>query len=137
MEKVKGLTKEEKVRAKDTMKKMATAEMNVSAEDAKKMKEMMSIAKMPIEIKDSDIKMGEGEVDIRKLSDENYKQMLFRLFVLNNVYVRDLCASMVDLLRLVMLSLKQQGVEDVTKAIDDLMAELAKNVKNQNQSKLN
>lgn len=135
MEKAKGLTKEQKSRAKDKMKEMATADLNVSPEEQKKLEEMMNIAKMPIQLTDKDIKLGEGEVDIRKLSDENYKQMIFRLFVLNNVYVRDLCSSLVDVMRLLMLSLKKQGYENITEAIDELMTDLQKQVKP--QQKLN
>ena len=128
-QKVKGLTKEQKSTAKQKMKDIAMKELKVSPEEMKKIEEMAAIAKMPIVVKDSDIKLGEGEVDIRKLSDENFKQMLFRLVVLNNVYMRDLCSSMIDLLRLVMLSLKNSGVENITKAIDDLMTDLSKEVK--------
>lgn len=133
--KVKGLTKDEKSEAKQKIKDLATEDLKVSPEEMKKLEEMMKLAKMPIEMKDSDVKLGEGEVDIRKLSDANFKQMLFRLFVLNNVYIRDLCSSMIDLLRLVMLLLKKLGVEDVTKAMGDLMEELSNQVKS--QQKLN
>ena len=128
MEKVKGLTKEEKTRGKEKVKEMATKDLTVSPEEMKKIEEMMTIAKMPIELKDKDIKLGEGEVDIRQLSDANFKQMIFRLFVLNNVYIRDLCTSLIDTMRLIMLSLKQQGVENITQAIDDLMTDLSKEV---------
>lgn len=137
MEKVKGLTKEEKSRAKEQVKEMATQDLKVSPEEMKKIEEMMKIAKMPIELKDKDIQLGEGEVDIRKLSDENFRQMIFRLFVLNNVYIRDMRTSLVDVMRLLILSLKKQGVEDVTKALDDLMVELANQVKPTNTNKLN
>lgn len=128
-EKSQGLTKEEKARGKEKVKEMATKDLKVSPDEMKKLEQMMAIAKMPIELKDKDIKLGEGEVDIRKLSQENINQMFFRLFVLNNVYIRDLCTSLIDTMRLIMLILKNQGMDNITKALDDLMTELYQEVK--------
>lgn len=125
----KGLTKQQKSQAKDKMKEMAMQDNSVSPEEMKKLEEMMKIAKMPIELKDSDIQMGEGEVDVRKLSEESYKQLIFRLFTLNNVYVRDLCTSLIDVMRLMMILLEKLGIDDVPTAMDQLMDKLSKQMK--------
>ena len=131
--KVQGLTKEQKQEAKNKLKDMAMKEAGVSAEDVKKVQEMFELAKMPITLKGKDIKLGEGEVDFRKLSQENQMQMMFRYLTLNNIYLKDLCTSMIDLMKLMMVSLSKSGVEDITKAIEDIENKLRKEA----QSKLN
>lgn len=130
---VKGLTKEEKAKAKDQLKQQALKESGVSEEDAKKVTELFDLAQMPITLKDKDIKLGKGEVDFRKLSDENKFQMLFRFLTLNNIYLKDIRDSFVDVLKLIMIALGKQGVNDITQAIEDLENQLRKEA----QSKLN
>lgn len=55
--------------------------------------------------------------------------MMFRMLVLQNVYLRQCMQSLIDIIRLQMVSLKKLGVEDVVKATDDLLEELAAKVK--------
>ena len=91
---------------------------------------MLKLAKMPVVIKDKDIKLGDGEVDFRELSDVNTRQMLFRYLTLNNVYLKDIRDSLIDLQKLVMIELKNQGVTDIIKATDELIEELRKQTEN-------
>lgn len=133
MAEVKGLTKKEKEQAKSVLKEKALEESGVSLEDAKKVEDMLKLAKMPIVIKDKDIKLGDGEVDFRELSDANTRQMLFRYLTLNNVYLKDIRDSLIDLQKLLMIQLKNQGVTDIIKATDEIVEELRK----QAQEKLN
>lgn len=130
MEKVKGLTKEEKSRAKEKAKDMRTEQVKVSPEEMKKLAELMEIAKMPIKLKDKDVQLAQGEVDIRGLSEDNKFQMFFKLFVLNNLYLNDVVSSLVDIMRLLMILLKKQGVEDIEKSMEDLLTELSNKIKN-------
>lgn len=117
---VKGLTKEEKQKAKQQLKEQALKESGVSEQDAKKITELFDLAQLPIVLKDNDIKLGKGEVDFRKLSDENKWQMIFRFLTLNNLYLKDIRDSFIDVLKLFMISLGKQGVSDITKAIEEL-----------------
>lgn len=119
------LTAKEKAELKNSAKKVALKEVDMKAHDIAMIKEALKEAKMPVELKDSDFKLGEGELDIRKLSDENVVQMMFRMSVLNVVYGRQITQSLVDIIRLLMLVLKKQGYDDIIKATDDLLAELS------------
>ena len=92
-------------------------------------------AKMPIKLKDGDIELGEGELDIRELSKKSKEQLFFRQAVLNAVYLRQVVQSQVDLLRLVMIILKKLGVEDIIQATDDLQTELAETIKSTDEIK--
>ena len=76
--------------------------------------------------------MGERELDIRGLSSKNRDQMLFRMLVLNNVYQRQNALTLIDIMRLMMILLKQMGVENIEKAIDDLIQEQTQKIKQPN-----
>lgn len=121
---VKGLSKQEKTKAKEQLRQQALKESGVSEQDAKKITELFDLAQMPITLKDKDIKLGKGEVDFRELSDKNLKQMLFRYLTLNNIYLKDIRDSFVDVLKLLMILLGKQGVSDITKAIEELEEKL-------------
>ena len=84
---------------------------------------------MPVEFKDEDFKLGEGELDVRGLSDANYRQLMFRVNVIKANHLRDISHTLVDVERLLMLVLKAQGVEDIGKALNSLFEELGKKVK--------
>lgn len=125
----KGLTTEEKKKLKAKARETAIKELGVSEEEMDKIQDMLKLAQMPIVLKDGDVKMGKGEVDIRKLSDENFKQMVWRLLILNNLYTKDISSSLIDIMKLLMLILKKLGCEDIIKATDDLDKELLANAK--------
>ena len=133
MAEVKGLTQKEKQQAKSVLKEKALQESGVSPEDAKKVEDMLKLAKMPIVIKDKDIKLGDGEVDFRELSETNTRQMLFRYLTLNNVYLKDIRDSLIDIQKLLIILAKTQGVTDIIKATDEIVEELRK----QAEEKLN
>lgn len=118
--KVSGLTTSEKARANTKATEIAMKDKKLTAQQAKKIAELMDIAKMPIVLKDGDITMGEGEVDIRKLSHASLNQMMFRLMILNNLYLKDIATSFVDVLKLFMVVLDKYGVEDIAQAVEDL-----------------
>lgn len=124
--KVSGLTTSEKARANTKATEIAMKDKKLTAQQAKKIAELMDIAKMPIVLKDGDITMGEGEVDIRKLSHASLNQMMFRLMILNNLYLKDIATSFVDVLKLFMVVLDKYGVEDIAQAVEDLENKLKK-----------
>ncbi len=120
----KGLTTEEKKELKAKAKQTAMEELGVSEEEMDKIQDMLKLAQMPIELKDGDVKMGKGEVDVRKLNDQNFRQMVWRLLILNNLYTKDISSSLIDIMKLIMLILKRLGCEDIIAATDDLDKEL-------------
>lgn len=123
---VKGLSAKEKAELKEKARGIALEHIGVKPEEQKRVLDALKIAKMPIELTDKDIKMGEGEIDIRKLSPENLAQVTFRLMILNNLYLKDISTSFIDLLKLVMILLGKYGVDDITKAIEELEIKLRK-----------
>lgn len=106
-------------RAKDSL-----LDSQLDEKQRKLLEDISREAKMPIKLKDGDIELGEGELDIRELSKKSKDQLIFRQLILNNVYLRQVVQSQVDLLRLVMIILKQMGIEDIIKATDELQTEL-------------
>lgn len=124
--KVSGLTTSEKARANTKSAEIAMKDKKLTKEQSKKIAELMNIAKMPIVLKDGDITMGEGEVDIRKLSHASLNQMMFRLMILNNLYLKDIATSFIDVLKLFMVVLDKNGVEDIAQSIEDLENKIKK-----------
>lgn len=113
---------------KENAKKDALAETEISEKDAKIIEKAMEEAKQPVSIADDDFKLGEHELDIRNLNDANFKQMAFRMLILNNVYQRQIAQSLIDVMRLIMLILKHQGCTDIVKETENLITELTNQV---------
>lgn len=128
--KVEGLTKKEKYDAKKLLKEKAMEEVGVKEEDVKKFNEMCELAGLPIVIKDKDIKLVKGEIDIRQLSDKNILQLLFRHLTVGGAYLKDIRDSLVDIQKLLMIILKQMGVTEIIKATDEIVNDLQKEVSN-------
>ena len=113
-------------RAKDSL-----LDSQLDEKGRKLLEDLAREAKMPIRLKDGDIELGEGELDIRELSKKSKEQLMFRQLILNNVYLRQVVQSQVDLLRLVMILLKKMGVDDIIKATDELQTELTEQINNE------
>ena len=120
------LTEQDVKNVRSAVEKAAKAKAEASAKETKRFKELLAQCKLPVEIKDEDFAMGEGELDVRKLSDANYRQLMFRVNVLKANHLRDISQSLADIERLLMLVLKAQGVEDIGKALESLFKELSK-----------
>lgn len=116
-------------------KKQAKEEIMKQVELTDEEREMIEKAEkelnQPIELKDNDIKLGNGELDIRSLSQKSINQIMFRLQSGNLAYLRYLSQSLIDILRVVMLIATKVGVQNMTEEISELIDKLAK------ESKLN
>lgn len=123
------LTEKDVRNVRSAVEKAAKAKAEASPKDIERFKELLNQSKMPVEFKDEDFKLGEGELDVRGLSDANYRQLMFRVNVLKANHLRDISQTLVDVERLLMLVLKAQGVEDIGKALNGLFEELAKKAK--------
>lgn len=123
----KGLSKKEKDALRDPIKRAEMAKMgvNITDENVKKVEDILKAARMPVTLKDKDVVMGEREIDIRNLSPQNREQLVFRMLELGNVNIKNCLDSLIDITRLLMLVLKKMGYDDIVKATDDLMIEMA------------
>lgn len=111
----------------DYLKNEAVSGTTLSDEELKEVEEMLKNAKLPILFTDEDFKLGERELDIRGLSPENYKQLMFRMSaILPAIYNKQVLTTLIDIERLLMLLLTKMGVEDIGKELDDLYIKLAK-----------
>ena len=113
---------------KEEKKDKVLGENTFTEEEIEIARKIYEEAKMPVELKDEDIVCGQGELDIRKLSDENKMQMLYRSSMLQIVYLRQVNSGLVDIMRLLIVLLKHQGVENVTKALEDCIEEMGKEI---------
>lgn len=107
------LTKKDVKNVKKAMERAEKAKAELSEEDTKKFKELMEATKNPVEFTDDDFKMGERELDVRGLSEANYKQLMFRLEVVKCNHLRDIAQTQGDILRFEMMILEKMGVTDV------------------------
>lgn len=100
----------------------------ISEEEAEQVKELMDEAQMPYVFKDEDFKMAMGELDIRELNDQNFKQVLFRLVSCNLTYQRQIAQMLVDIERLMMILISGRKVrpEEIANELNDLIAKLEK-----------
>lgn len=108
--------------------KKAKALDELSPEEKEVVGKIFEEAHQPTELEDGDIVCGEGELDIRKLSQENRDQMIFRVMVNNMVSLRRLNDALTDVTRLLMVLLHKMGVKNVTKAIEETCEALAKEI---------
>ena len=123
------LTEKDVENVRSAVEKAAKAKAEANPKDAERFKELLNQSKMPVEISDEDFKLGEGELDVRGLSDANYRQLMFRVNVIKANHLRDISQSMVDIERLLMLVLKKLGVNDIGKELQSLLEELSKKAK--------
>jgi len=123
------LTEKDVKNVRSAVEKAAKAKAGADPKDIERFKELLSQSKMPVEFKDEDFRLGEGELDVRGLSDANYRQLMFRVNVIKANHLRDISQTLVDVERLLMLVLKKLGVEDIGKELMDLFEELGKKAK--------
>ena len=110
---------------KEQIKEEVVAENAPNEEQNELFKKVLEEASMPVEMTDKDFKLGDNELDIRKLNKGNYKQMMFRQGVLQNVYLKQIMTSLVDITRLLMVVCDKIGVEDIVAATDDVIEKVA------------
>lgn len=125
-EKAKKLTRKEIRKAIEDKVKKGLA---LNEEEAKAFEMAMKEMKKPIVFKDSDIVLAEREVDVRRLSPESYRQLEFRMGTAEIATLRSIDASLVDIMRLLMLTLKKLGVDDVQAELAKLYEELSNKIK--------
>lgn len=121
-----GLTKADVKEVKKKTKKEVLKQHVLNEEQEQLFQEMLENAGMPVEIHDTDFKLGKQELDIRYLNRHNQTQMLFRQLTLQNVYLKQALTSLIDLTRLTMVIADKLGVPDIIKATDDIIEKIDK-----------
>lgn len=119
------LTEENIAKVKEAIADEVRQEAGISDEQSQEFKEMLAEATMPVEFLDKDFKLGDNELDIRKLSKKNLEQMFFRNNVLNTVELRNIRKILLDIMRLLLVLLDHQGVENIVKSTDDVVAKMS------------
>lgn len=99
-------------------------ETAISAEEAEQVKEALEIK--PEVLKKDDIKFEKGEADVRELASEDYRQIEYKFLTTQTALLHNMAQSLVDTQRLLMLVLSKLGVKDISQALVELYAELAK-----------
>lgn len=118
------VSKEQKEKLVADLKKEASKNnLEVNEEALKTYEELCEIAKQPIKFTNDDFQLGERELDIRELSAKNLKQVEFRQSILNNVYLKGISDTLIDLLRILCVIGKKLGINDIEKEINDFMDE--------------
>lgn len=108
----------------EAIKKDVISKSGMSEQDADMALEMLEEADMPIGLTDEDFKLGRRELDIRKLSDENYKQIIFRTLLTQGVWLRNVSQLLIDLIRLIYVELDAIGVKDILHTSDKVLAKI-------------
>lgn len=102
-----------------------------SSKDIKNVKDAIKEAQKPVVLNKVDLKP--GELDIRKLSDADYRQVMFRLECQKVSYLKSIDEDLIDIQRSLFIVLKEgYNITDIAKAFEDVMATLQKAVKKEN-----
>lgn len=115
-------------KVKKVIKDQATKHISISEKDQEAIKECFKQAELPVDFTDEDFKLGAQELDIRNLSQKNLNQIFFRLLSVNVSLQRQLAQIMIDIERLVMLSLTTKGMKatDISVELAKMINDLAK-----------
>ena len=121
----KNLFNEEQIeQVEDAHEKRVIDESKLNEHDQEIFNEMLKAAKMPVKLTNDKFEMGESELDIRELSGKNYRQLMYRVGLLENVYLKQVVASLSDVIRLQMVILKKLGSENIIEDIEKVETEL-------------
>ena len=121
----KNLFTEEQIKEVEELhEKRVIDESKLNEHDQEIFNEMLQAAKLPIKLTNDKFEMGESELDIRELSGKNYRQLMYRVGLLENVYLKQVVASLSDVIRLQMVILKKLGSENIIEDIEKVETEL-------------
>lgn len=101
----------------------------LSEDEKEVVRKIYAEANMPTVLKNKEIKCGKGELDIRKLNEDNRDQMFYRAEMLSVSYLKKILDGQTDLMRLLCVLLMKMGVENITEAIEDTIDKLNKETK--------
>lgn len=120
------MTKETADKLREQIKADKLAELGINEEQSKEFLKLCDEALMPVEMTNKDFKLGQGELDIRNLSEPNKQQMQFRTQMLILVWLKQVSNSLLDITRLIMVLADKLGVEDISGATDEVIEKASK-----------
>ena len=130
-----GLTEEDVKVVKEEVERKVKEQHVLNPEQQDLFQQILEAAKMPVRLDNKDFKLGENELDIRYLSKQNKEQMFFRQMTLQNVYLKQILTSLVDVSRLLMVVADFLGVKDIIGKTDEIIEKLEKENKIREQLK--
>lgn len=115
-----------KENAADAIKRAALKGLDLTPEEEQAALEILEQANMPIEFDNKDFKLGPQEIDIRKLNERNYRQMIFRTLIVQGVWLRNMSRSLLDVCNLLFVLLDKMGVKNIVKESDEVLVKIHK-----------
>lgn len=113
------LTDANKKEATELLKKARDGQEKIAKEDAKPnpeieraFKEAMEKIGMPIILDDENFEMGKGELDVRTLSDKNFRQLMWREMIALVCYLKGETNYLYSIHMLMIVLLNKLGVDN-------------------------
>lgn len=115
------LTDDNKKEATELLKKARDGQEKIAKEDAKPnpeiekaFKEAMEKIGMPVVLNDENFEMGKGELDVRTLSDKNFRQLMWREMIALVCYLKGETNYLYSIHMLMIVLLNKLGVDNKT-----------------------
>lgn len=131
-----GLKPEDVETVKEEVERKVKEQHVLNPEQQELFQQVLEAAKMPVKMNNKDFKLGENELDIRYLAKQNKEQMFFRQLTLQNIYLKQVLTSLVDISRLLMVLADFFGVKDIIGKTDEVIDKLEKENKIREKLKL-
>lgn len=115
------LTDDSKKEATELLKKARDGQEKIAKEDAKPnpeiekaFKEAMEKIGMPVVLNDENFEMGKGELDVRTLSDKNFRQLMWREMIALVCFLKGETNYLYSIHMLMIVLLNKLGVDNKT-----------------------
>lgn len=115
------LTDDNKKEATELLKKARDGQEKIAKEDAKPnpeiekaFKEAMEKIGLPVILDDENFEMGKGELDVRTLSDKNFRQLMWREMIALVCYLKGETNYLYSIHMLMIVLLNKLGVDNKT-----------------------
>lgn len=125
------LTDDSKKEATDLLKKARDGQEKIAKEDAKPnpeiekaFKEAMEKIGLPVILDDGNFEMGKGELDVRTLSDKNFRQLMWREMIALVCFLKGETNYLYSIHMLMIVLLNKLGVDN--KALPGEIARILK-----------
>jgi hypothetical protein len=101
-------------KARDGQEKIAKEDAKPNPEIEKAFKEAMEKIGMPVVLDDENFEMGKGELDVRTLSDKNFRQLMWREMIALVCYLKGETNYLYSIHMLMIVLLNKLGVDNKT-----------------------
>lgn len=101
-------------KARDGQEKIAKEDAKPNPEIEKAFKEAMEKIGMPVILDDENFEMGKGELDVRTLSDKNFRQLMWREMIALVCFLKGETNYLYSIHMLLVVLLNKLGVDNKT-----------------------